>query len=462
MIFLMIILLINTQKKRKAEEKSQEQLDFQQTLVDNVNIPIFYKNKNLKFTGCNKAFENFFRKKREDILNKTAQEIFPKDIAQEYDKKDNKLLETKKQQNYEGVISTTANSTKNIIYNKNLFYDKNGDILGIVGSMFDITKLKDKTKELNYLNKNLEEKINIRTEEINKQKEILQKTIDAQNSILVVTDFKTISFFNNSFAKFFNVNTKEEFIERYNSVLDIFCEYKDYLHKGELKELTRPAKHFFELINSLSQEKRMVVILDSKFEAKSFFINMTIVDEEKDFYLISLTDITKITTEKVIAEQKAYIDGLTGVANRNKFEDIFEKELNRTKRYNKPFSIAILDIDHFKKFNDNFGHLIGDEVLVATAQECQNKIRNTDLFARWGGEEFIFLFPETKLDKAILIIEKIRKDIQKLKHKTAGNITCSFGVTQYKEEDDISTIFKRCDEALYNAKEKGRNRVESL
>ena len=119
----------------------------------------------------------------------------------------------------------------------------------------------------------------------------------------------------------------------------------------------------------------------------------------------------------------------------------------------------MFDIDHFKDFNDTYGHLIGDEVLIMLAENIDKHVRNTDTFARWGGEEFVILFPETTTEEAKIVCEKLRISIEHLSHKTAGGITASFGITQYIENDTIKTMFKRCDDALYEAKENGRNMV---
>ena len=134
-------------------------------------------------------------------------------------------------------------------------------------------------------------------------------------------------------------------------------------------------------------------------------------------------------------------------------------ELKRVGRYKNNLSIAILDIDHFKNFNDTYGHLIGDEVLIMLAKNINNIIRDTDTFARWGGEEFVILFPNTDINEAKIICEKLKDRVSKLKHEEAGNITVSFGVTQYKQNDTLETIFKRCDDALYDSKANGRNQV---
>jgi diguanylate cyclase (GGDEF)-like protein len=161
-------------------------------------------------------------------------------------------------------------------------------------------------------------------------------------------------------------------------------------------------------------------------------------------------------------EQKAYTDKLTKIYNRTKFDEILEEEIKNYKIDNTPFSIAIIDIDRFKDFNDNYGHLIGDEVLVTMANAVNENLRETDTFARWGGEEFVILFKNTSLNVAKTVSEKLKDLIKDTKHPVAGNITASFGVTEYVDGDTIESIFKRCDDALYLAKNNGRNRVEVL
>ena len=303
-------------------------------------------------------------------------------------------------------------------------------------------------------------------EQIIEQKTILQSIMNAESNIVFVTDFNHISFANSAFLNFFNVKDIEEFKTNVKYIEDIFIQHENYLYPSLVggcdkgSDATCFGKLFFDKLNEMDETKRVVLILDKTFEPKSFYINISIIDEDKHIYLITLTDITKMTIEKVKTEHKAYFDGLTQIYNRNKFEEFFKQEIARVKRYKHPLSIAILDIDHFKKFNDTYGHLIGDEVLIQIANTVNEKVRNTDMFARWGGEEFVILFVETKLKDAIKTSELLRHCVQKTEHKTAGKVTVSFGVTQFKDDDTMESLFKRCDEALYLAKENGRNRVE--
>lgn len=154
-------------------------------------------------------------------------------------------------------------------------------------------------------------------------------------------------------------------------------------------------------------------------------------------------------------------DHLTGIYNRVKFMKKIEEEYERFKRYNNDVSLIMFDIDHFKSFNDTFGHDIGDLVLVEVTKSVSKNIRQTDIFARWGGEEFMILAPETSMDVGYELAEKVREKISQIKFdvKDVGNVTCSFGVTQIDSNDNLETVLKKVDEALYESKENGRNKT---
>lgn len=162
-------------------------------------------------------------------------------------------------------------------------------------------------------------------------------------------------------------------------------------------------------------------------------------------------------------------DGLTGVANRRLFDQAMNSEWFRSMRDRQPLSLIVLDIDHFKQYNDHYGHLAGDDCLTKVAQEL-NKIplRSTDLFARYGGEEFVLLLPKADKDSAIEIAEKCRKVVQKLAipHEKSGSgdtITISLGVATVipAQGAEPTSLFEEADRLLYRAKELGRNRVVS-
>jgi diguanylate cyclase (GGDEF)-like protein len=157
---------------------------------------------------------------------------------------------------------------------------------------------------------------------------------------------------------------------------------------------------------------------------------------------------------------QATTDPLTGLSNRLKFNQAFATEISRSMRYETPLSLVLYDIDKFKAVNDTHGHQIGDKVLVQLSRFVPNLLRNTDLLARWGGEEFVILTPGSDGEMAYQTAEKLRNAIEQVKFDEIGTVRCSFGVAQYVYGDTAETLISRADDALYRAKLKGRNRVE--
>ena len=157
---------------------------------------------------------------------------------------------------------------------------------------------------------------------------------------------------------------------------------------------------------------------------------------------------------------QANTDTLTGLHNRLRFDQALADEMSRSLRYKTPLSLVLFDIDHFKRVNDTYGHQIGDKVLVILSKFLAGRLRNADLLARWGGEEFVILVPESTGHMAYLLAENLRNATAQVVFDEVGEITCSFGVAQYLNSDTAETFVSRADAALYQAKSNGRNRVE--
>ena len=157
----------------------------------------------------------------------------------------------------------------------------------------------------------------------------------------------------------------------------------------------------------------------------------------------------------------AVTDQLTGLYNRIMLDRSLEIELNSSDRFDSVFGIVLIDIDHFKLINDNYGHQTGDRILVCFAELLQNNTRKSDIVGRWGGEEFMIICPDIDEKGIMTLAEKLRIIIKDYKFPEIHKRTASFGVTLYdKHEDNIPKIIKRADDALYKAKENGRNRIE--
>jgi len=167
----------------------------------------------------------------------------------------------------------------------------------------------------------------------------------------------------------------------------------------------------------------------------------------------------KVINQRNAARSTAIRDPLTGLHNRLSFEHELRRVTEEAGRYGFDFGLIVLDIDHFKRFNDQYGHLAGDEALQAVARTCRRTLRKTDLLSRWGGEEFAAIVHHASADQACHAAEKLRLAVAGHRSTTGEPITISCGVALYRPGDEPRTLFERADAALLQAKEQGRNRV---
>jgi diguanylate cyclase (GGDEF)-like protein len=158
-------------------------------------------------------------------------------------------------------------------------------------------------------------------------------------------------------------------------------------------------------------------------------------------------------------ESLSVTDRLTGLFNRRKFDEVLAQECERALRTELPLTLLLADIDHFKSVNDRYGHQVGDQILVEFARLLQQGVRRIDTVARWGGEEFMVLCPATAMADACALAESIRSDIGRYDFPRVGGKTCSFGVVEYRQGEEPQEFIRRVDQALYCAKNDGRNQV---
>ena len=185
------------------------------------------------------------------------------------------------------------------------------------------------------------------------------------------------------------------------------------------------------------------------------------VPVDENTYLHYTVDVTKYKKMEEELYTLATTDPLTKAYNRRYFMHVLEQEVERTKRSKQAFAIIMLDLDHFKKVNDRFGHAAGDLVLTSVVELIQRRIRKTDTLARWGGEEFILLLPNTAREGAVDLAEEMRKQLQNSAIPGVGRVTASFGVAGFCEGDTADSIVIRADNLLYEAKASGRNCVRA-
>jgi diguanylate cyclase (GGDEF)-like protein len=172
--------------------------------------------------------------------------------------------------------------------------------------------------------------------------------------------------------------------------------------------------------------------------------------------------IEELKRNNIILRNLAVTDTLTCQFNRLQFDERANGEIERASRYGDPLSLIMYDLDHFKRVNDTWGHLIGDEVLRRSAAIVKSQIRDPDTLIRWGGEEFLVIAPHTPLAGAVSLAEKIRKAIAAESFPEVGHVTASFGVAEWEPGQSAELWLHHADQALYSAKNSGRDRVASF
>jgi len=297
-----------------------------------------------------------------------------------------------------------------------------------------------------------------RHHDIEAQKTYFQNIVDTASEIIIIVQKEKAIDVNKAFFDFFHeYKTLKEFQNTYNCICDLFVEEDGFIY------INRNNISWIEYIFQYSKQNHKVKIL---YHNKKYTFTISAkklsAAEGDDTYTLALSDITQMEEYKDKLEHVSQTDTLTQIANRSYFTVQIVQEFTRAKRYNVDLSLLMLDIDFFKKINDSFGHDIGDKALIALTNETQLLLRNSDVFCRYGGEEFIIIMPETSVIEANISAQRIRKHIETLQIPPIEKMTISLGVTQLIENDTIMSFIKRVDEALYKSKTDGRNRVTIL
>ena len=287
---------------------------------------------------------------------------------------------------------------------------------------------------------------------LQKEKEYAQNIVDLQDNIIIITDGNQVINLNKALLDFFEEETLFAFQKKYSCICDNFEKEEGCFHLGLVQDTTYWLEDVIERLKSddvvVAFKNKEQVMHSFTIKAKRFY----------DLYILTLTDITIISNKTNRYKHEANFDALTQIYNRNMFYQLMEDKLHTANFKETDISFTIMDIDHFKNVNDTYGHLVGDSVLKQLATLVSKHIRGDDIFARWGGEEFIIAL-DTDIENATKIIENIRHFIEKEIYEEVGTVTCSFGLTDFRKGDTIKSITNRADEALYEAKESGRNRV---
>ncbi len=287
-------------------------------------------------------------------------------------------------------------------------------------------------------------------EHTQEQLKLLSQVVEQTEDLIRITDKEgIITYANPAFYKFtgFEMNDvvgKSSNILKSNRLDDVFYE------------------RMWATINS--GESFKATFVNQKKNHEVFYEQQTITpilnaDHEIQYFVGTGKDITARVLAEHENERLARTDKLTGVANRHKGDEFLDESILQAQRYGQPLSVILFDIDFFKAVNDEHGHQVGDTVLVTLCNLVKQEVRQTDLFVRWGGEEFVLVTPQTNLVHAKELAEKIRLSVQKATFCEVKQLTVSCGVTDVKGQETAQELMVRVDEALYEAKKTGRNKV---
>lgn len=277
--------------------------------------------------------------------------------------------------------------------------------------------------------------------------------IQLNSNITLLSSKNNIISINKVGLDFFGYASLKELNDEHISISDFFIETENCINKHTY------GKKWLEKLAENSKENLTVNIRGEMDNISQFFHIKVSKMRYNTTYLISLNNISNLVREKEEIRTIADHDALTHIYNRVKFNSMFTQIIEASVRHEEDFSIILFDIDHFKSVNDNYGHNVGDKVLVELVSLVKIGLRDKDVFARWGGEEFVILCKRTSIRQAEELANRLRKDIESYTFDVAKKLTCSFGVSQFQVGNSKNELFQRVDEALYEAKGGGRNQV---
>ncbi len=276
----------------------------------------------------------------------------------------------------------------------------------------------------------------------------LKRFTDILDKYVISVSTKTNSIITAVSSAFERVSgyTKEELIGKKINIIR---------HPDTLKEVHEKLWNTIENSNEWHGELK-----NRNKEGHNYWLEESIIPiKDENETIVSYISVGIDITAKKELERISTIDKLTGVFNRRQLDQCIHHEIEKASRYSRPLSLLMIDIDHFKKVNDTYGHQIGDYALVTVSKILSEHIRSSDVLGRFGGEEFVILCPESDKNEAAELAEKLRQEVEKFLFETIGNLTISIGVSELKADMNNEELLYKADVALYKAKNGGRNQV---
>ncbi len=286
--------------------------------------------------------------------------------------------------------------------------------------------------------------------EIKQSQRRLQKLYDMQKNIVIVTDGQMLKIVNKSLLEFFGFDSLKTFQQHYSCICELFEPKEGFFHL----DLVNEAETWSHAMIKLAPEKRVVSLKDQHGEDHAFSVSVN--DFEDNEFIITFSDISSTIRLQQALQDETLHDPLTRAKNRKFFDTHINAILENAKGN---IGLLMLDIDHFKRVNDTYGHLVGDTVLKTLVQVIKAPIRNQDHLIRWGGEEFLLIIDIDSTNDLLIAAENLRRNIEIYTFEAAKNITCSIGGKMHQRYHNVASTVQEADEALYRAKNEGRNHV---
>ena len=394
---------------------------FNHYIIDKDNNYIFHPNEEFSFS----SYKNIKRDIKEDFPNGlNDSEVFTYSLENIFKNEENLLMVIKAKDNYKNEIFLDKLKTLVLLLFITLF------LSFIMAVMMSNTPIM------------LERELFKAHEDLNEFKEIINKyviTYSAKNDGTIIESseaFEKVSGY-----------SKEELIGNKISIIK---------HPTEDKETIK------NLLNTIRKNQIWIGIIKNKTkDGREFWLEQTIIPkiDEKNHSLKKYLSVSIDITDKKLLEEMASIDKLTGIYNRRMLDEFLQKTIDVVSRHNEELSLIIIDIDYFKNVNDTYGHVEGDNVLFQVSKIISENLRSSDIFGRYGGEEFLIICTKTDKNSAFILAEKLRNAIKNHEFPNVGEKTISLGIAEFEKNDKVKSLLEKADLALYKAKNNGRNKT---
>ena len=418
-------ILYDASKWKKRQISLKEKLSFGSTVMATIPNPIFYKDSNLVYKYCNDSFCEYLGREKNQIIGHNIFQIRSEDLAKVIHQKDLQLMSSKKSLSYQLEITGKEGSIHHVVFNKAVVLDTDGSIKGIVGVVNDITEQVEKEREIKRLIKLKDAVLEINNSVMNMKNLdklfdfILRKVLSSMEHadlgcILLLED-------DDCFAIKASIGYLEEEVQSFKLSIEDSIQWR--ITSGNIKETV--------VINDLEKHKDIIFLRNkARLKIKSFISAPIIIDgnlygllnidssrnnvfDEADFAMMEYLrgQLVFAINQFKLYENITYLsehDVNTGLYNRGHFEKLFNNVRNRALKNNETFSVIIFDLNGLKHVNDTYGHLTGDELILHFATTMKKWIKNKDILARYGGDEFISLIFDSDSNSIIGDLEKLR------------------------------------------------------